>query len=291
MGKKKQKKSLTKKIQVGILIFALAFLAVLIVSLIVRTRLFRGHEYSILPQNNATQQLKTFRPKSADFKVKIPILMYHHLANNPKPDDPLTRSLYLAPDMFKHEMDYLNANHFQTIDLQEMYNYFNFGAKLPAKPIIVTIDDGYLDFYQNGFTVLKNNHQKAVLFVITDYPGRNSAYANFDQLREMQQSGMEIEAHSMSHPDLSKIPSAEANQQVVESKKVLEKEMRKPVLFFAYPSGKYNPETIDFLKKAGYLGAVTVKAGQDHSMNDFFELHRVRVAGDETMEQFVEGLQ
>ena len=126
-------------------------------------------------------------------------------------------------------------------------------------------------------------------FLITNYLDR-SAYLSRDEVKEMADYGIEIGSHSQNHPDLGIAPLEIAKSEIENSKKELETLTGKKIYFFAYPGGKYNSETINILKDAGYLMALTTKAGSNHSSDNPFELTRIRVSGIEPLEKFKETL-
>lgn len=90
------------------------------------------------------------------------------------------------------------------------------------------------------------------------------------ELKQLSQS-QEIGAHTISHPDLTKLKSFEAKKEILDSKNYLEDLLKKPVKMFCYPFGKFNQEIKDLVKEAGFLGARTVENFKIHSPDDFFE--------------------
>lgn len=271
----------------AIFILAVSFIIVLIIIINDINRV-RENFTAFSPK---TAALRLILPDDQMPKAQVPILMYHHIANNPKPGDALDASLYLPPSMFDQQMKYLANNGYHAIHLQDMYDYLvGYRKSLPSKPIIISVDDGYLDFYLQGFSIIKKYHLTNTFFVIADYPDKNSAYANFKQLKEMADYGIEMGSHTLNHPDLSKLPIDQANQQISQSRQILKSKINQPINFFAYPGGHYSNAVIDLVKKAGYDGAVTVNGGKEHSSPNLFELTRVRVVGDGTLASFIDSL-
>lgn len=82
-------------------------------------------------------------------------------------------------------------------------------------------------------------------------------YMNFNQMREMQKAGMSFGNHSHSHLKLTKISEKEQKEEIISSKKILEKELGEKVVFFSYPYGAYDKKTIKILKNEGYSCALT----------------------------------
>ena len=97
--------------------------------------------------------------------------MYHYISASPSAQDRIRYGLSVTPEMFEAQLKLLSANGYTTISLRDLYDYLAVGKALPANPIVLTFDDGYLDNYTNAFPILqKYEHGGHVLCV--DRPGR-----------------------------------------------------------------------------------------------------------------------
>ena len=100
---------------------------------------------------------------------------------------------------------------------------------------------------------------------------------NWEQIRDLAASGMEIGSHTVNHPILSRIPEKQVWYEIAESKKRLENQLRQSVTSFCYPNGKkedFNETAKRLLKKAGYRSAVTTIIDYFSTKNDYFEIPR-----------------
>jgi peptidoglycan/xylan/chitin deacetylase (PgdA/CDA1 family) len=187
--------------------------------------------------------------------ISVPILEYHNSAyvkNWP---------WSLNPGQFEKEMAWLHKNDFHSVTLQQVYYAYKYGAKLPSRPVVISFDDGNVSNYTMGFPILKKYGFKATEFVVTAAIGKKGVLSKQDILA-MQNSGYwTIESHSVHHPHLSKIPEKKMIYELTESKKVLTKLLGRPVNFFCYPYGDYDPKVVQEVGKAGYLLATTVHHG------------------------------
>jgi peptidoglycan/xylan/chitin deacetylase (PgdA/CDA1 family) len=187
--------------------------------------------------------------------ISVPILEYHNSAyvkNWP---------WSLKPGQFEKEMAWLHQHDFHSVTLQQVYNAYRYGTKLPSRPVVISFDDGNVSNYTMGFPILKKYGFKATEFVVTAAIGKKGVLSKQDILA-MQDSGFwDIESHSVHHPHLSKIPEKKMIYELTESKKVLTKLLGRPVNFFCYPYGDYDPKVVQEVKKAGYLLATTVHHG------------------------------
>jgi peptidoglycan/xylan/chitin deacetylase (PgdA/CDA1 family) len=221
--------------------------------------------------------------------VHVPILMYHYIRVNPEPHDRLGFNLSVAPADFSAQMNWLAGHGFQPIDMRDLRDYLLGKRPLPAKPVVITLDDGYRDLYTTAFPILKEHRFKAVAYIVTgfvDGPGTVTR----QQVIEMDANRIEIGSHSVSHPDLTKLAPEELRRQLQDSKVSLESMLRHPILDFCYPAGVVNPTVLQATQVAGYETATTTAAGTQHSASDRFLWGRVRVGGGESLEQFAASL-
>lgn len=98
------------------------------------------------------------------------------------------------------------------------------------------------------------------------------------QVRQLHAMGMSLGAHTVSHPILAALRSGEARSEISDGKAILEGITGSPVCYFAYPNGKpgedYLSEHVDFVKRLGFLGAVSTSPGSANAHSDVFQLPR-----------------
>lgn len=223
--------------------------------------------------------------------ITVPILMYHYLSVPPANADAIRRDLSVSPAQFEAHLAYLRQAGYQTITFQQLIYALSQKATLPARPIIITFDDGYRDNYDNAFPLLRQYGYTATFFVFTQpIDSNNVSYLSWDMVKEMHKAGMEFGSHSYSHPDMSGKDVDFQVFEVLASKEAIEERTGEPVRFFAYPSGRYDALTIRVLESAHFWGAVTTQWGADQSYSDRFEMSRVRVRGNDTVDDLAEKL-
>jgi peptidoglycan/xylan/chitin deacetylase (PgdA/CDA1 family) len=201
--------------------------------------------------------------------IPVPVLMYHEIRQGPN-------NLYLPADQLADQLDALQQDGFKAITLEQLFNAYVLGAKLPLHPVVLTFDDGYTSFYTNALPLLKKHGYSGTLFVITGSVGK-PGFVTWDQVKESAKAGMEIGAHTVNHPDLSKSDVSRQSFELKESRRLLEEQIRRPVRVFAYPAGQYSDRTLVLTREAGYLAAVTTEPGLAAPSQDVYRWHRIRI--------------
>lgn len=211
--------------------------------------------------------------------TELPILMYHYIRDYNDSRDQIGVNLSVSPANFATQLDLINSRGYTTTTFAELDS----GLKI-TKPIILTFDDGYQDFYDNAFPELRKRGMKAVCFIITDKDSKE--YLTSSEISELSSYGIEIGSHTISHPDLSTISLARAQNEIVESKATLENIIGKPVISLCYPSGKYNENVVNLAKEAGYKYATTTNSGIGKFISPL-ELNRYRVSSSSNIGAFI----
>lgn len=221
----------------------------------------------------------------------VPVFMYHHIRINPRPNDPVWAALNVSPDQLDQQLFYLNAHNYHTITLDELSDVLDGKISLPKNSIILTFDDGYRNFYENAFPLLKKYHMKAVQFVITQVVGI-PAYLTWDQIIEMDKSGLvEIGAHTRHHPNLPDLSAVDIVDEIKGSKIDLEQHLKHQVNWFAYPYGSYSPFIIQTVKDAGFKGAASTVYGTNQSKDNLYLFPRIMIDGRFSVDNIAKRIQ
>jgi peptidoglycan/xylan/chitin deacetylase (PgdA/CDA1 family) len=213
----------------------------------------------------------------------IPILMYHYVRTVADKKDTVGINLSVTPANFAAQMKYLADNGYTTLTMREVHAILAGSMPLPPKPIALTFDDGYRDFYTAAWPVLKQYNFKATNYVVTTAIGLEP-YMTWAMLQELDASGqVEIGAHTRNHLDLRALGKDKRWDEIVGSKAILEEGLGHPVTTFCYPAGFYNAEALADVKRAGFLTAVTTAYGTKQSVQGALEMPRIRVHGPDPL--------
>jgi len=137
---------------------------------------------------------------------------------------------------------------------------------MAAKPVIVTTswdDGGRID--EKLSHLLQDYGIKATFYVTRDVVEESSCRPLIKDLDK----NFEIGAHTLSHPVLSRLCPENAMAEIEGSKDYLEELLHHKVEMFCYPKGRYNNQTVELVKRAGFIGARTTNFQIGFSQNPF----------------------
>lgn len=213
----------------------------------------------------------TPRPKPAvDQNAQVIIYGYHRFEKTVhRPDTEMT------PEMFEAQMKELQDKKIPVIGLQDFLAWKRGEKNIPPKAAIITFDDGWKSQYEVGWPILKKYGYPVTLFIYTEgvkgMKFGGGAAMSWEQLAEMRDAGVDIQAHSATHQDLRKSfdktlkkkLSPEEYQEflkreVIDCKQLLESKLGIRVNCFAVPFGYINDQVREFIDKAGYEAVFTV---------------------------------
>ena len=208
----------------------------------------------------------------------VPILYYHYIRINPNPTDRVGFGLSTAPAMFRSQMAYLANHGFHVISLHDAVVAIRNHSGLPSRPVVLTFDDGYADFFTTAIPILQSHGFTATSFVITGRMGWGG-FMSPGQVVAADGMGFTIGAHTVDHVALAAQPYARASWEMSQSKLTLEGLLGHPVLDFAYPYGSFNLYDMALAKSLGFETAASTLQGAIHSAGQLFELSRLRIGG------------
>jgi peptidoglycan/xylan/chitin deacetylase (PgdA/CDA1 family) len=212
----------------------------------------------------------------------VPILMYHVIA--PPPPGAPYPDLYVTPRSFRGEVAWLAGHGYHAVTLRRVFDAWRGAATLPPHPIVFSFDDGYLSQVRAAAPALAHEHWAGVL---------NLEVRNLEPVwgirppgvRKLIRLGWEIDAHTLTHPDLTQVDDARLRDEVAGSRAAIRRKFHVPVDFFCYPSGRYDDRVIAAVQAAGYLGATSTDYGLARPV-DLYHLGRVRVNGSDSVAAF-----
>lgn len=185
---------------------------------------------------------------SAEFGMRLPVLMYHHVGILRPGGNPY---LTISPARFAAHVEWLARRGYSTITPSDWTNWIEAGTPLPAKPILITFDDGFSDTAENAFPVLRRHGFSATAFLVTALIGESNEWdaktgfaslplMNAEQVKYWAGNGIEFGAHTRTHRDLTTLSGPEMEEEIAGSASDVEKLLGRKPLAFAYPYGLLN---------------------------------------------------
>lgn len=240
----------------------------------------------------------------------IPVLMYHHL------DHQLNNNVTITPENFENQIKALKEEGYNSITTKQLYDYLYHGGQLPAKPVLITFDDGYLSNYEEAYPILKKYKTHAEIFVITSrilendgenpYPNEMPKM-NWAQLQEMKDyisigshtwdahykldSGNGTQFSAIYGPGIinGKLESREEYEKRVmndflQSKKMIKEKLGYEPIAISYPFGSRSQQTEMLAKKAGFQLAFVIGNKRIRKGDHVLSLSRITVNGNDSAE-------
>jgi peptidoglycan/xylan/chitin deacetylase (PgdA/CDA1 family) len=232
---------------------------------------------------------KDLEPIKPGEKVFIPILNFHHIDKAPANVSKTTASYYIEPNDFEMLMQNLIAYNYQTVFLNEVIDLLEQGIKPPDNWLVLTFDDGNINYYTNAWPILQKYNLKSSIYIMTGVGGEN--YLSDEQIKELYKSGLvEIGSHTIYHPKLTKISRPERLKELEISKDELEQLLNTDITILSYPFGLYNQEIKALTKAVGYKAGLTFDQDAWQDPQDLFELKRISVWPQMNVVKFLEKL-
>jgi peptidoglycan/xylan/chitin deacetylase (PgdA/CDA1 family) len=208
----------------------------------------------------------------------VPVLMYHRIGVTDASTPATTRGLTVHPRTFARQMQWLHRNGYRTLTQRELHSALVLGHRLPPKPVLITLDDGYDDVLRHALPVLERLRMRATAYVITSRTGDwRSPFLSWFELRRLERGGIEIASHTVSHRDLRTLSDRELRYELVASRRALERRLQHPVPWLAYPFGGHDRRVVAAARRAGYALAVTTVGGTSQDGRRPLELRRISI--------------
>jgi peptidoglycan/xylan/chitin deacetylase (PgdA/CDA1 family) len=217
-----------------------------------------------------------------------PVLLYHSVG------DDFDAPRFVSVELFREQLQFLRDEGYTPITAAELDAIELDGKPRPSRPIVITFDDGYENFYQHAFPVLREFGFKATMFLVADKIGDDeasrfsdrSSYLIWPEIERMRDWGIDFQSHSVTHARLKNVPDEQAAPEIIDSKRILEERLGKPVTIFAYPFGSNDLAARNLVEEAGYRTAYSVAAG----LNGRFQRLRISIHSTHDVDAFAEAI-
>lgn len=226
------------------------------------------------PSGNGYALADAFQAFPSTPPAAVPVLMYHHIS------DQGDSRFFVRPRQLEEQLQWLKQQGYASITPVDLYKAAYRELPLPAKPVMLTIDDGNPSTMT--FKKLLDEYGFRGVYFLPSYTELSD-----EQIRDLAVSG-EVCGHTVKHPHLAELSEDAQRSQIVDNKKWLEEIIRAPVTCFAYPFGSFNEVTDDLVADSGYLIAFNAWGGAAvlDEMDQWHVLRR-EIYSDFSLDDFV----
>jgi len=225
---------------------------------------------------------RDWKQVSADFNVVC--LVYHRFGDDRYP------STNTSVDVFEEQLKYLSDNGFKSYTVSELLNDTS-ALSDESKKVLITVDDGFASFYENGIPLLEKYKMKATLYVNTGSVGW-SDYLSWEQLKELMDKGIEIGSHSHQHKffvnEHDSLRAEVFEEDLLKAEALFEEHLGIVPKTYVYPYGEFTDDMVEVIEKHEYKIAFAQNSGVLSNASHPFAVPRFPVAGSHvSMEQFI----
>jgi len=233
--------------------------------------------------SSALQDLSIKQNETVSRLLEVPIVLYHDIDGK----GPFS----ISSNQLREQFEYYRSQNITVVSLSDLIDRLDNPQPYKGRVIVITFDDGYRNMYLKLLPIVKEFKYPVTLFVYTDFvndKGKKSIH--WDDLREMQRNGIDIQCHTKSHPDLPKLLESDspesrkkAYQELYLSRIYIEAKLGKPVDLLAFPYGRYDIKTIQYAYFAGYRRVFSTDYGSNIVTRNNYCLRRHHVKRDYTL--------
>ncbi len=202
------------------------------------------------------------------------LFVYHRFGDNKHP------STNTSLDVLRKHFEYFKNNHYEVISLSKLNNALKAKRNIPDNWVVLSIDDSYKSFYENGLALFKEYRYPFTLFVYIEATEKKFGhFMNWEQIKEAQKYG-EIGLHSYGHKHMVSLTQEEIRKDTERGLSLFEKNLGYKPKYYAYPYGEFNDDTKKIISSYGFdlilnqnVGAVSHKSPRN-------DLDRIALTGD-----------
>jgi peptidoglycan/xylan/chitin deacetylase (PgdA/CDA1 family) len=238
------------------------------------------------PRRNGTAE--------ANFTDRLPILMYHRVA----PTGSSVMARYrLTPEAFAEQLQYLRDAGFYSVTLENWRAAMAAKKPLPGRAVLLTFDDGYLDFLTHAWPLLKHYGFSATVFLVAEKIGASNSWdqmydekiplLGWKEIHQLQNEGFEFGSHSASHRLLTALSPVEVVREAARSRAILGRELGVPIKAFAYPYGNCDGAVRHLIGACGYVFGLSCQPALSRFQDPPLALPRIEVTGSDSLREFI----
>ncbi len=219
--------------------------------------------------------------------LAIPIILYHNIDGK----GPFS----IKSESLLEQFSKIRELGITVVPLKELVRKLESRKSFYDTVMVITFDDGFNSMFTKLLPLVNEFKYPVTLFVYTDnIVCRGTKSLTWGKLRELDRSGVSVESHTLSHPDLTKITAKydmdtgkKLFDEIYLSKRVLELYLEREVTMFAFPYGRYDLRLIDLCGLAGYRRIFSTDYGSNIITRNNYCLRRQHIKNSYSMEHFM----
>ncbi len=213
---------------------------------------------------------------------ELTIIQYQNVSKNPD-----AYRLWLSTDSFQKQIEYMTGNNFQLLTMDDAILYMKRKKRVGnGRPISLTFDNGYQEFYENVFPIITQKQYPATILISPSKVGRSTTmgttkvdYMSWGTLKELRRNGIIIGAYEDTAWNINDIPGDVVREHIIEYKKIIEDRLGEEVRYFGVKEGVPGPAIRDLLVAEGYDAFLT--ECPTHRKPDLYAIGRIQVDDDD----------
>jgi peptidoglycan/xylan/chitin deacetylase (PgdA/CDA1 family)/2-polyprenyl-3-methyl-5-hydroxy-6-metoxy-1,4-benzoquinol methylase len=255
------------------------------------------HRLQIMVRHGGQEQVQA-APVEKIRTSELPVLMYHRIA---EPSSPLDAPYCLRPEHFEKQIQHLSRAGFYSISLDEWGRACELRRPFPGRAVIITFDDGCLDFAMNAWPILRRYGFSAYVFLVTAAVGKESNWdppgfprvplLSWSDIDVLHKEGVRFGSHTLTHAALDASSQRETVRQLTLSRIQLEDRLREAVTAVAFPFGAENGACRHLAGGAGYSYGLTTRSGRAPLHGDLLALPRITAPSSGDLASFLTRLE
>ena len=222
---------------------------------------------------------------------RLPILVYHRVASKGAES-----RFRITPEAFEEQLAYMRSAGFRSVGLDEWGAAMDARRPLPGRAVMLTFDDGYRNFAEYAWPLLRRYGFGAVLFVIADEVGGWNRWSErgeriellgWDELVRLRDEGVDVGSHSATHRRMTELSPVEIARQAARSRAELARRLGEPPPAFAYPYGATDGVVQHLVGACGYRYGLAVSGVRCRLQDRPLAMPRVEVASEDGLPAFI----
>ncbi|MBN1531906.1 MAG: polysaccharide deacetylase family protein [Spirochaetes bacterium] len=219
--------------------------------------------------------------------LAVPIILYHNIDGK----GPFS----VTSEALRGQFSMIRDLGIRIVPLRTLINRLETRRPFTDTVMVITFDDGFEAMYSKLLPLAREFRYPVTLFVYTDnIVKRGKRSLTWEKLRELDRSGISVESHTLSHPDLTALSGKKGMDvrkklfdEIYLSKRVLELYLGREVEMFAFPYGRYDLTLIDLCGLAGYTRVFSTDYGSNIVTRNNFCLRRQHIKNSYSIEYFI----